>query len=467
MNATPETPRKRNRSFSRVCLVCFLLALTGCSPFRFKSSPQKIKVGSFESATNVLGSGSLSLLQVGVMRFADSYVAAISQAADDFSAKAGTPQARLAALRFKLGQATSAYTDATGPNPVVNTLDIMVLATVARMVVEDHGIEAYGAPIFPMLETLRKQETNAWALANTILKPAQQQELRNLIQEWRQKNPDQRYVGAIRFREFLASIDRVPQQSKVAPNSIFSLLFLDPFAGLDPTAAAIEETRRLGERAMYYTQRMPQLLSWQTELLAYQLASQPESHQVLSNADQLAASAQSFAKTVQQLPQLINDQRQAAIQQLLDGLQSQETNINQTLTAGGEAATAIHGAIQSLDEFVRYVSTPRTNQTASSTNSRPFDVLDYGKAAGQIGAAARDLNTLLATVNQSAPQLAQLGQQTTADAKQVVDHAYRRGLVLILVLLVGSVVAGLTYRVIANRFTPGRRKPSTPDSEAP
>ena len=37
----------------------------------------------------------------------------------------------------------------------------------------------------------------------------------------------------------------MPQQSKAAPNSIFSLLYLDPFAGLDPTAAAIEETRAL------------------------------------------------------------------------------------------------------------------------------------------------------------------------------------------------------------------------------
>ena len=89
------------------------------------------------------------------------------------------------------------------------------------------------------------------------------------------------------------------------------MLFLDPLAGLDPTAAAIQETRELGERAMYYSQRMPQLLSWQTELLAYQLAAQPESRQVLSNAQQLAASADIFAKTSEQLPQVINDQRQA------------------------------------------------------------------------------------------------------------------------------------------------------------
>jgi hypothetical protein len=251
-----------------------------------------------------------------------------------------------------------------------------------------------------------------------------------------------------------------------SPTSVFSLLYLDPLAGLDPTTAAIEETQRLGERAMYYTQRMPQLLSWQTEVLGYQLAAQPESAQVLSNANQLATSAEMFTKTAQQLPQLINDQRQAAIQQLLDGLRSQETDVRQTLNAGGDAAASINAAIKSLDGFVRYVSSPNINKTTVSTNSRPFNVLDYGTAAGQIGAAARDLNTLLTTLNQSTPQMAQLGQQTAADANRVVDHAFRRGLILILVLLAGSVVAALTYRILASKLTGDGRKSSRPDSGA-
>src|SRR5208283_5285828 len=342
----------RSRSFGCVCLACLALALAGCSLLRFHSSPPKAQVASLQLGTNAPASAvTLGVLGLQVMRFADSYVAAISQAADDFGARAGTSKARIAALKWKLGQATSAYSDATGPSPVVNALDVLVLVTVSRMVVEDYGMETFGDKILPLLEIQRQQETNAWKLADGMLKPGQKQELMDLIQEWRQKNPHQRYVGAIRFNEFLSALGRMPQQSTTSPNSIFSLLFLDPFAGLDPTAAAIEETRRLGERAMYYTQRMPQLLSWQTELLTYQLAEQPESEQVLSNANQLAASAQSFAATARQLPQLINDQRQAAIQQLLDGLTSQETQTRQTLNSAGDAASNINAAIQSLTEF--------------------------------------------------------------------------------------------------------------------
>ena len=47
------------------------------------------------------------------------------------------------ALRWKLGQATSAYTDATGQNPAVNALDMLVLVTMARMVVEEYGIRDF------------------------------------------------------------------------------------------------------------------------------------------------------------------------------------------------------------------------------------------------------------------------------------------------------------------------------------
>ena len=37
-------------------------------------------------------------------------------------------------------QSTAAYTIASGPNPVVNALDMIVLATLSRMVVEDYEV---------------------------------------------------------------------------------------------------------------------------------------------------------------------------------------------------------------------------------------------------------------------------------------------------------------------------------------
>ena len=469
-NPTPGPARDKNKFFGRFryCVagfgVLFLaLMLTGCGLLRFSKSPPKAQVGTLQLTNQPTGLVALTVLQAQVMRFADTYVATVAQACDDVSMKAATnAPLRLSVLRWKLGQATSVYTDATGENPAVNALDILVLTTMARMVVEDYGVQTYGDTIQPLLDAQCRLETNAWMLAGGVLKPSQQQELRSMIAEWRVKNPNQRYIGPIRFREFISALGKAPPPSTSSPSSIFSLLYLDPLAGLDPTAAAIQETRELGERAMYYSQRMPMLLSWQVEVLANQLAGQPESRQVLDDVNRLATSSETFAKTAQQLPQVINDQRQAAIQQILDGLTEQGNKSRElladtrsTLDSAGAAATNINTAIQSLTAFVQYVS-PTNARPSSVTNSHPFNVLDYGTAAAQIGAAANNLNALLASVNQSAPQIEQLGRQTKDDADAVVRHAFLYGVAIVLILLAGSVVAGLIYRRLAS----GERKSS-------
>jgi hypothetical protein len=456
---------------SFLCIALLALSLTGCSFLRVHSLPQKVSVNSIQLTNTTTGPVTFTVLQQQVMRFADTYVATVAQACDEISANATNADSmdiRLTALRWKLGQATSAYTDATGQNPAVNALDMLVLVSMARIVVEGYGVKTYGDTIQPLLDAQRNLETNVWTMAGGVLRPSQQKELRDLIEEWRQKNPNQHYVGQIRFREFVTALGKMPSQATAAPTSLFSLLYLDPLAGLDPTAAAIEETRELGERAMYYTQRMPSLLSWQTEVLAYQLAGQPESRQMLDDAHRLATSSEIFAKTAQQLPQLINEQRQAAIQQILDGLTAQGdksrellTDTRSTLNSASEAATNINAAIQSLAEFVQYVS-PTNAAPSSTTNDHPFNVLDYGTAATQIGAAANNLNTLLVSVNQTTPQIEKLSQQTKADADDIVRHAFGYALVLILILLAGSVLAGLIYRALANKLTTNNRKSSEP-----
>ena len=468
MNAIHNIPPPPDRFSTRLtrfggfgCLI-LAMALTGCGMLRFSNSPPKAQVDSIQLTGQVSGTVTMTVLQAQVMRFADTYSATVAQACDDVTAKTTNAALRLSVLRWKLGQSTSAFVDATGQNPAVNALDVLVLTSMARMVVEDYGRETFGDDITPLLLAQRELETNAWSLASGMLKPPQKKELQDLIMEWRTKNPHQRYVGPIRFREFVTALGKVPTQATTAPTSIFSLLYLDPLAGLDPTAAAIQETREMGERAMYYTQRMPMLLSWQVELLANQLADQPESKAIIEDVDRLAASSETFAKTAQQLPQLINDQRQAAIQQVLDGLTSQGNKSQEllsatrtTLDAAGTAAQNINAALQSLTAFVQYVSpTNAPASPAGSPNSKPFNVLDYGTAAAQIGTAARDLNATLQTLNQSTPELARLSRQTAADARQVVDYAFWRGVILVLIGLAGAVLAGFVYRRLVNRTKP-------------
>ena len=401
-------------------------------------------------------------LQIEAMRFADNYAAVVAHAADDLNATAGDVERRRMAAKWKLEQATAAYIDASGPNPIMNSLDLVVLATASRMVVED-GALGFGEPVLALVDTHRRLETNAWALVSSVLKPEQRRELRELIQDWRRNNPRQRNVTALRFREFVSALGKTQERTTTAPGSLFSLLFLDPMASMDPTTAAIEEAGNTAERAMYYTQRMPTLLNWQVELLTYELIMQPEAKQLLSDTERFAKSAEGFAHTAEQIPKLIDDQREAAIKQLIEGFALEDEKASQileaarkvavetrdTLKEGSTTADSVKAAVTALDQFVRSVS--KTNATASS-NGRPYDVLDYATAAREISVAAKDLSTLLVSANDSASRLTQVRRETAAEARRVLDHAFARALMVVGALVIGGLLAAIVYRLLVMRL---------------
>jgi hypothetical protein len=456
--------------FGCLGVLCLALALTGCSSLPIPGTQPTTQANPLQLTNVASGPVMSSVLQAQIMRGADVYVAVVAQACDDISTGTTNPAVRLAALRWKLEQATAAYNDATGDNPVINGLDMLVLATMAQNVVQDYGARIYGPASQQLLYAQREMESNSWNMAGMFLTPLQQTELRNLIKEWQQKNPQQRDIGPIRFREFAAALGRQPQaQAKILPSSIFSLLYINPLAGLDPTTAAIEGIRELGERAMYYTQRVPTLLNWQTQLLVLQVTEQSAPQQMLNNANQIAAAAAVFAKTGEQLPQIINDQRQAAIQQILDGLVAQEnktrglvTDTRLTLNSAATAASNINNALLSLTAFVQYVSPTNTPATPPDTNSPPFNILDYGTVAAQIGNTASNLTVLLITANQSSSQMEKLSEQLTDNADRMIRQSFLFGLALILVFWAAAIVAGLLYRVLVNKLADRGRDPSKP-----
>jgi len=452
-----------------------LWVLCGCVPFSNKN-----QTAGFSSLhgyqTNSLHTNPTTV-QAEVMRFADEYSVIIAQAAEDFAAEVGTFEARWTAARIKVGQATAAVMNAAGKSPVVNSLDLVVLASTSRMVAEDYLVgEKFGAAALPLLETARRLESNSWSLVRGILTPLQREELQELIQEWRRQNPNQRYVGAVRFREFADTIGRLPARAATKPASIFSLLLLDPMAGLDPTVRAVEETRYLAERTAFYAQRMPILLSWQTEFLSLQLANQPAPQQVLSNAAQVSASMEIFARTAEQLPQVLDQQREAAINQFYAGLATERSNLlaslvaedvrirallaetRGTLDAAGEAAGELHAAVETMDQLVRYVVPPRANaiSNAADGTKRGFNVLDYGTVAGQVGAAARDIHSLLEAANRSTPQFAEMGRGAADNLDSVLYLAFGLGVALIVIFF----GAALLYKFLAQRF--GGSVTSTP-----
>ncbi len=453
-------------------MAAVLVATNGCAslPFGRKASPTE---------KHLAQSGlTIDSLQFEVLRFADDYVESIAHAADAAAKALKTRQAEVAALKWKIEQATAAYADATGENPVWNALDLTVLASVSRMVVDDaRAREEFGEEVVPLIATHVALEKSAWALAGVVLSPEQAEELRNLIVEWREQNPNERDVTGARFREFAVSLGEAQAAGgRAKPTSIFSVLYLDPFAGLSPTTVAIEQSRELAERVVAYAERAPNLMRWQAELLALEIQQQPAPQELLSNTTRVSDSIETISRTVEGFPELVDAQRKAAIDQIFAGVSSEREAIlaeleakeatiqtllgqlRETMNAGGAMGTSLTETIRSLDAFVHYVSPPPDPNAPPKSAGKPFDPLDFGKAATEVGGMARDLNTLLRSANETAPAIAKIGQSTGEDLKGVIDHAFWRGLILILVFLGGLIPVRLAYRAIERKFA----KPPAP-----
>jgi hypothetical protein len=410
---------------------------------------------------------SAAVLTAEVSRFADECTLLVAQTADTFADQVGTPQARATALEVKTGIANAMMIIASGPNPTANLLDMVVVVTLGRMTCEEYWIPRYGKPAEPILAVFRELDGEIWSVAGQVLTRPQQDELRELIREWRRRHPNQIYIS-VRFRDFAEIAVAQHARPNTTLGSLFSLSFLDPFSGLDPTTRELAQTRFFAERALYVLERMPKLLRWQSEAVVAKTLAAPEVLQLVTNSTSFAQSADRLTKAVREFPEQFAAERE----QILKGMEKQtpelralSTQLEQTFEAGNEMAKSVDAAVKSLDGFVSEVtrrpSAPppagqlETNLVAAA--GKPFDVAEYGAAAAEIAKAAQQLDTLTHSLDKTTPQMKEVVQHAGLQGKELVDYAFHKALLLLVVALVGVVTAVLACRWLTPR---DRRAPS-------
>jgi hypothetical protein len=403
-------------------------------------------------------------LQLAVMRFADEYAGRIADPIQAFKRETNDAGERLAAQNWQLSQTTSAYTVASGPNPVANALDMVVLATLSRLVMEDSWVaEKYGERAVQLRDAHIALEPRAWALVDGILTDGQQAQLRKVIDDWRARNPHVRAVAFIHFHDFAKAIGQPRPDEARQPGSLFGLLGLDPLSNLDPAVREITQTRHLAERAIFYMQRAPNLIDMQIERLTYQFTSLPETKALLVDVERASLAAEAAGKLAGDLPAVIARERQAAIAQFTDALYAQESQMRElavalrgTLEAGTATSDSLNATIRSLDALMKRFEKPEgaRPEAEPAVPKKPFDIADYTQAAHEFSATARELQTLVATIDAGTPGLANLTQQATGDIKGVIDHLFWRLVLLVAIVIVLTVVAILVYRLIAHRVLP-------------
>jgi len=394
-------------------------------------------------------------LQARNMRYADMYVGTLLEATRRLEMAEVDPQQRYALSGWLLAEANAAYTDASADNAYLGCLDLVTLATLSRMTIEQIGPERFPDQAGSVLAVHRELENAAWELAAGILTPAQQSDLRRVLAEWREKHPDSEIAPFVRFQEFVSEVPTGGSKSKVTmPSSLIGLVGLDPMAGLDPAVRQVEQSRLLAERALYYAQRLPIIVDLQLDRSVNRLAAGSESQKLQQQAASLSTSAARFAAVAEALPGTISSEREALIRQLNDTLNMQATTLRPllvemrgTLEAGSAAAGSADQATRSIDALVaRFQRKP-----GEPPSGKPFDVTEYTQAAAEIARAAAVLDQLAGSVGTQAPQLGAALDAGAAKGRSLVDYFFVRVAWLIALLCLGLLATLLVYRKLTPR----------------
>jgi hypothetical protein len=385
------------------------------------------------------------LLQQRLMRFTDDYTGGLVAAMDQWAASTNAPNA-IDLHRLRLNTVSSTVSVATGPNPLINLLDMFVMVTLTRAMIEDDWVAgAAGEFARPMLEACRRGETNITKLATAVLKPEQLDELRRAISRWRQEHPTASAAISARALGFVAAMDKVQPATQSGDSSIFGLLMVDPMAGLAPAARELAQSRLFAERALFLLHRMPLLLRWQTELLVLETGQLPIVQELRTNTLRTASALERASQVIQDVPSLIRSERE----QLLKALPSQESTLTNvaahlaaTLGAGQEMTDSLNTTLQSFGDLQRRMA--REAPPNSGRTNEPFRIQDYTEAVKQVDAAAQRLTQLLGAVDQT------LGStnvaQTGAASRAFVDYVFRKAVLLIVLVFVLALATALALR---------------------
>lgn len=431
-------------------LAAALVALAGC---------QTLDGLSPKSRKQAETSAQLLQQQAQNMRFADHYVSSLIEAVHRREFAIEDAAQRYTLSGWLMAQANTAYISASGDNSVIGCLDLVALATLSRMAVEDFGPQRIPTEAGPLLAVHRTLEAEAWKLSDGVLSPSQQDDLRALLGQWHEQNTGADMAPFMRFQEFvrLAPTQR-SSSGKSLPSSLIGLVGLDPMAGLDPAVRQVEQTRLLAERAIYYAQRMPILMDLQLDRSLNRMAAGPESRKLQQQTASLTSSAERFAAVAEALPADFAREREAFMQQFSELLDAQaETltpmllELRAALEAGNTTAASVDQAVRSIDALVARAKAP---PLPGQPPGRPFDVTEYTQAAAEISRAANELNQLLGALGTRAPELGTAVGTGVEQGRTLVDYLFVRAAWLIALLLGGLLAVLLLYRWLAPRIRP-------------
>jgi len=369
-------------------------------------------------------------LQAAVISYANRYIAIIGQAAVQLEDAIPTDEARLNAARRKVYSMTAVVETAAGPNPGPALLDLVVHATLNRMVWEDYwSPQVFGKPGRIMVAAFEKMEADAWRLAAKVMTPEQRQEFRDLINDWYADHPGQVSVDYITFDDF-GDIGTKPNLKNIQkPGGLL--------APIREATESVDEVRMTVERAMFLLVKMQLVMGSQVELVYRSLVRQPEMRTILADISDLKESADRYAILLEKLPQHVADERKAilnAIDERTDTIHTVNQDVQATLAQVDLMLKSLHQTTIAANNLITSADALLAN-FGTDESAEPATIFDYIKSIETVRAALSDLNRLILTVDQTGmPLISTVLDQFNRSAEERVDHIFWRLFILIFVL---------------------------------
>lgn len=414
------------------------ISLVACASSAPPASQQQVVVAPIGAGTTTTSSGmTREELEDHVRRFADRYITRVALAANHVRNESDDADLVTLAQRWKAVSYTTIVDIAIGPNAVTNLLDMMTVTRLSRILMESYWVPEVFGPEFGegFLQAYIDLEADIWLIADDVLTQEQQQELKDLIDEYHAKNPDQIYPWYVKMSDFsgqrAASLAAVQQSGGMLQE-------------VARAREAAEEIQAFGERVLFYLQRAPMITSAEFGTGASDVLRGPEMARTLDDMNRFVTAVERITATAEALPEA----RLEAIEQFMEHVGEQRAALVRDIASAepelGEALAALLPVMESLERTVVAAKTPKPG-------AKPFVIGNYTEIVREAAVTAEQLRLLVDSLDAAlsdSSQLTPLIDKLVEAENAIVDRAFMQAIALILIFF----AALLGYKLLARRL---------------
>lgn len=386
-------------------------------------------------------------MQQDVRNFADLYRQTVAAACDQIIVAADDDaDLRRRAQAAKINGATAMYDLAIDPVPASAMLNSVVLVTLQTNYLKRHGEAHFGEHAPALIDRANFLQEEAFKICARAMNGEQRTELLNMANQWSEANPDVREFWYVRLDDLPGVQAGVTVTGLIDNLTDLPMNFINKFNPFASTGESVTEAQALAERMSWLGPRLMILAQWRAEAVVYDSIANTRLPEALELGNR-------FATVAEDLPDTLNQQREALVADLND---NQET-LNGLLTTTEALAAEADNLFTTVDQIMARVENIHTNSIAAKANdppkdpnappSRPFDITEYTAALVELNQVVNDANTLLTNADSATSEAA-------LDARLAVVESTVRHLILIAAIAV--LVVGLLI-VLAVKFIPARR----------